>query len=256
MKRALLAAMLGCCALAQGATNSPTRVQAFAKLPDWTGYWDTEWIQSVTNPSGRGDDLSYRSVAAHARLASAPPYNAEWQARYVAALGGAAQAGSNRKQCDWRDFPLIMEAPTTMQFQITPEETLIAFHLGVVRHVFTDGRKHPGADDLWPTKLGHSIGHWEGETLVIDTIARTAGPVFVGPSAELSDDARIVERLRRVDRNTLENRMTITDAARFTKPWELTIRYNRAVGLDRMIDWNCEDDRHPVIDGKLQLTPP
>ena len=50
--------------------------------------------------------------------------------------------------------------------------------------------------------------------------------------------------------------MTIVDPLRFTKPWELTIRYTRAIGLDRMIDWDCEDDRHPLVDGKLVVAPP
>ena len=40
-----------------------------------------------------------------------------------------------------------------------------------IRHIYTDGRPHPSADEIWPTPWGDSIGHWEGETLVVDTIA-------------------------------------------------------------------------------------
>jgi len=64
------------------------------------------------------------------------------------------------------------------------------------------------------------------------------------------------EHIRKVDANTLENRMTIVDPLRFTRPWELTIRYTRAVGLDRLIQYGCEDDRHPLVDGKLVVAPP
>jgi hypothetical protein len=253
---AALVLMLCCAGLAHGAASSQERVRKFAQLPDWTGYWDTAWLQSVTNPAGRNADVSFQATAKLVRLLDHPPYNAEWEVKYQAALRNAGAVAENRKLCDWRDFPLTMEAPTTFQIAITPEETLMVFHFGALRHIFTDGRGHPAKDDVWPTRMGHSIGRWENDTLVIDTIARTAGPAFVGPSAELSEQAHFTERLRLVDKDTLENRMTIVDPLRFTKPWELTIRYRRAVGLDRLIDWDCDGDRHPVVDGKLAVAPP
>jgi hypothetical protein len=266
MSRAIaLCLLLSCCAVTAEAARKartsasapePTRASIFAKLPDWTGYWDTEWVRAVTNPSGRDEDLSFTAVAKHARLLGHPPYNAEWEKRYQDDLRNAGVDAANRKRCDWRDFPLAMEAPTTIQVLITPEETVMLFHVGVVRHIFTDGRLHPSANDLWPTRMGHSIGRWKNGELTIDTIARTPGPAFVGPSADLSEVAHFVEHLRMVDQNTLEDRMTIRDPQRFTKPWELTIRYSRAVGLDRMIEWDCDNDRHPVVDGKLVVAPP
>lgn len=258
MKRLVIAGLLlaGCAPANDTAMDTlPPRVQTFAQLPDWTGYWDTAWVQSVTNPSGRAGDLSFDAIVPLIRLLEHPPYNDEWEPRYQEALKNAAAVAANRKLCDWRDFPLIMEAPTTFQVAITPEETLMVFHIGVVRHIFTDGRGHPDADNLWPTRMGHSIGRWENGELVVETVARAPGPVFVGPSAELSEKAVITERFRRVDENTLENRMTIVDPERFTRPWELTIQYKRAQGLDRMIEWNCEEDRNPVIDGKLGVAP-
>jgi hypothetical protein len=257
MNKTLVMLALCCAVAACNKAEPPERVQKFAALPDWTGYWDTAWMQGVANPSGRDqEDPSFESVMRKAKLLGTPPYNAEWQIKHQEVLKGAAAAGANRKQCDWRDFPLIMEAPATMQFQITPEETTMITHLGTVRHIFTDGRSHPPAEDLWPTRMGHSIGKWENGELVVDTVARTPGPAFVGPSADLSEEAHFTERLRMVDENTLENRMTIVDPLRFTQPWELTIQYKRALGLDRLIDYGCEDDRHPVIDGKLVVAPP
>jgi hypothetical protein len=257
MKRsALPLALLCCCLVAQGAGNPADRASVFASLPDWTGYWDTDWVKAVTNPTGRDADLSFTAIAKHARLLDHPPYNAEWERKYQLALRNAGAEAENRKLCDWRAFPLTMEAPTTFQVAITPEETLMVFHFGAIRHIFTDGRSHPASEDVWPTRMGHSIGRWENGTLIIDTIARSAGPAFIGPSADLSEQAHFTERLRMVDPNILENRMTIEDPLRFTKPWELTIRYTRAVGLDRMIDWDCEDDRHPLVDGKLVVAPP
>ncbi len=67
-------------------------------------------------------------------------------------------------------MPLTMDWAGIFQVAVTPEETLFLFEYGEVRHIYTDGRSHPGKDDLWPTPMGDSIGRWQGETLVIDTL--------------------------------------------------------------------------------------
>ena len=208
------------------------------------------------NPSGRDNLFSGGGPQQYVMLLAHPPYNEEWERRHQSALQDAQRLAAVAKLCDWEAFPLTMEAPTTFQVVITPEETLMIFDRGAVRHIHTDGRSHPGKDDLWPTSTGHSIGHWEKDELVIDTIALTPGPVAPGPSANLSEKAHFTERLRMIDKDTLEDRMSIEDPLRFTKPWEVIIRYSRVVGLDRLIDYDCENDRNPVVDGKLIVTPP
>ncbi len=137
------------------------------------------------------------------------------------------------------------------QVAIQPEETLFVFDRGLVRHIYTDGRPHPSSDDMWPTPVGDSIGHWEKQTLVIDTIGRTAGPVFLGRGADLSEAAHFVERVRRIGRDVLEDQLTITDPLRFVRPWQMTITYSRIANLDRMIPWDCANDRISSVDGKL-----
>ena len=58
------------------------------------------------------------------------------------------------------------------QIATLPEETLLVFENGQVRHIYTDGRQHPSGEDIRPTALGDSVGRWERDTLVIDTISR------------------------------------------------------------------------------------
>ncbi len=90
------------------------------------------------------------------------------------------------------------------QVVVTPEETLFVMDHGEVRHIYTDRRAHPVGDDLWPTPLGDSVGHWAGQTLVIDTVARTAGPISMfSPAAELGEQAHFIERVHQIDGNTL-----------------------------------------------------
>src|SRR5690606_17797734 len=110
--------------------------------------------------------------------------------------------------------------------------------------------------DLWPTAMGDSIGYWEDDTLVIDTISRTSGPVFAETSANLSEQAHFIERIRMIDPDTIESQMRIEDPERFTQPWQLTLQFSRVQDLDRLISWGCENDRNPVVDGVLTIAPP
>jgi hypothetical protein len=195
-----------------------------------------------------------------------PPYNAEWEAKRQAALAAVARAQASgappfdAKACGFR-FPAMMESPALFQLVPTPEETLIIFdNYTPTRHIYTDGRKHPKKEDRWPTAAGDSIGHWEGDTLVVDTVAHKAGYAALLPMpgvAELSEEAHFTERLRRIDADTFEDDMTIEDPSRLTRPWRITVRYKRLAALDRMIPYECmENDRNSIVDGKMEITPP
>ena len=150
-------------------------------------------------------------------------------------------------------FQLLLRRQIAGKLQ---SQALFVFEDGAVRHVYTDGRPHPPNDELWPTSQGDSIGHWEGETLVVDTVAREAGPVMVGPAAILSERAQFTERVRRIGKNVLEDQMTIEDPLRFSAPWHLRLLYGRVTEMNRMVAWNCDNDRNPVVNGKLTIAPP
>jgi hypothetical protein len=262
----LTAVLTGPACAAEIPAQAPApRALAFAALPNWTGLWETEAAARLT-ATGKLEPP---------KLWGKPPYNAEWERK---SLGGDRSTGGGRpnrepaappadlppavKVCEPGGFPAGMEHPVPdhiFEMLVTPEQTLLVSSDGAIRHIYTDGRQHPKAEDLWPTAEGDSVGHWEGATLVIDTIAREAGPV--GPPlpgiADLSGQARFTERLRRLDADTLQNEMTIDDPERFAHPWKLVIRYKRVKDLDRMIAVNCrENDRNPVVDGNFVITPP
>jgi hypothetical protein len=247
--------------LVSAAPNSPQRVRAFARLPDWNGMWETSSSTAITNPAGQTGTGSFANL----KLVEHPPYNPEWEQKYQAVLKDpvfAAKMANTIKGCgagapaSVRSFPNIMEAPMVFQVVVTPEETLFVMDHGEVRHIYTDGRAHPDKDDLWPTLLGDSVGHWKGETLVIDTIARTAGPISMFGPAQLSEQAHFTERLRRIDKNTLEDQLTIEDPASLLRPWTITLRYDRVQDLDRFILYDCDSDRNPVENDKLIIAPP
>ena len=78
-----------------------------------------------------------------------------------------------------------------------------------VRQIFMDGRAHP--DDITPTYMGHSIGKWEGDTLVVDTVGFNEKTWLDRDGHPHSDQLHVIERFHRVDRDNM----------RSTSPWKI-----------------------------------
>ena len=260
--RCILLTLLGLLttmATALAAPNSPNRVRAFARLPNWSGMWISTAYQDVS-ASGRlpGGEAQLR---ARLQLIREPPYNAEWAERYAAGMKDTEALTAKTatfKICS-RSFPSLMESAWMFQLLVLPEETLILFENGQVRHVYTDGRSHPSQDDLWATPVGDSIGRWEGDTLVVETIARTASEPLTPRAwvSLLSEQAKFTERLTLVDASHFQDDLTIDDPVALAHPWRISLKFARVKELDRMIPTNCvENDRNPVVDGKIVIVPP
>src|SRR5690606_35208456 len=77
------------------------------------------------------------------------------------------------------------------------------------RVIYMDGRDHP--DDLLPSYFGHSIGHWEGDTLVVDTVGFNEKSWFSRDGIPTTDQLHLIERYTRPDLNTLNYDVTIDD---------------------------------------------
>jgi hypothetical protein len=258
--RLVLAAALCAAAwmgVASAASSPQERARAFARLPNFTGIWQSEaWPLDVSGrPKGNEDEL--RRLL---QLIQPPPYNTEWQAKFAAASADTAERArrdATLRACT-RNFPAIMEAPYMFEVVSIPEETALIFENDQVRHIRTAGHDHPPADELWPTRLGDSVGHWEGDTLVVDTIARaTTEPL--APRAwfsVLSEQAHFIERLRLTNPNELEDQLIIEDPLALAHPWHITFKYSRVTQLDRMVPYDCiENERNPEVGGKLIVTP-
>jgi hypothetical protein len=106
-----------------------------------------------------------------------------------------------------------------------------------VRQVFLDGRGHP--KDLNPTWMGHSIGHWEGDTLVIDTVGMNDKSwLNIYPHTE---QLHLVEHYRRPDFAHLQVDITIEDPGAFTKPWTIHSVWNLAPG-EEIGEYICSEN--------------
>jgi hypothetical protein len=90
-----------------------------------------------------------------------------------------------------------------------------------VRHIYTDGREHPkNPEAAW---MGHSVGKWDGDTLVVDTVGLRDEAWLDTGGHEFSPELRVVERFRRLDNNTLEIERTLTDPIALAKPFVIRI---------------------------------
>ncbi len=217
------------CAIAASTmgANTPAVAQQWrdiANLPDWSGTWDPD-----------------RAVERSELNNNPIPWNTRAQAQID--LQKKQAAAGNPKLILWGCFPhgmpsWMMINHNLMEILFTPGRVTM---LGEVdgnrlRRIYTDGRSHP--EDPDPTFHGHSIGKWEGDTLVVDTVG-IAPQAPIAPHETIglpnNGDMHIVERIRLRDSSTLENFMVITAPRVLTKPWTTTRVYQRLRGVENEI---------------------
>jgi len=149
-------------------------------------------------------------------------------------------------------FPRIMNLPDAYEFVVRPDEFyIIAENGGNTMRVYTDGRKLPARQDTWGTYTGVSVGHWEGDTLVWETIGlkgfRDKDSILDRTGLILSDTTKITTRMHKINDNTLEANMVIEDDKALTKPWNVTKRFRKGKPGLYLYDYGCaENNRNPV----------
>ena len=105
------------------------------------------------------------------------------------------------------------------------------------RQIFMDGRRHP--EDPTPTWYGHSIGHWEGDTLVIDTIGLNDKFWLDSGGTPHSEKLHLVERWTRTDFTTLRRVVTIDDPGTFTRPFSVTYTAKLSAAGSEIMEYIC-----------------
>jgi hypothetical protein len=143
-------------------------------------------------------------------------------------------------KCAPPGMPYIYIQLFPVQIVQTPKEVIEIFEYDhTVRYIFTDGRKHP--DDLTPTYNGHSIGHWEGDTLVVDTVGLNGKTWLDRVGHPSSDLMHIIERIRRVDADSLQINFTFDDPKSYVKPWTAQVGFKLHTDWD-VLEHVCEDN--------------
>jgi len=123
----------------------------------------------------------------------------------------------------------------------TPGVTIILYEAqGGVRQIFTDGRLLPN-NDPQPWWYGYSVGHWDGDTLVVETTGFRDDVWLDVNGSPLTESGKITERFRRPNYGSLEIEITIEDPKSYTKPF--TVRVNQRVMLDTdLIEFICAEN--------------
>jgi hypothetical protein len=122
----------------------------------------------------------------------------------------------------------------------SPGRVYIFFESSAVQRIYTDGRKHPVGAPI--TFMGHSIGRWEGDTLVVETIDMNELSWLDSLGHPHTDALRVEQRIRRLDHDTLEINFLFDDPKTYTKPWTGKKVYKLRPSKDVLMDYFlCED---------------
>lgn len=199
----------------QAASGSPLA----AAPPDLNGVWSAPFTPDISKVLGHQ-----------------PPFTAYGAARFA--------------KEDEIDDPLTKCLPIgpargiqagIMPFQIvqTPAVFTILFeNQHTFRIIHTDGRSHP--KDLDPTWFGDSIGKWEGDTLVVDTIGLDDRTWLDTAGHEHSDQLHMVERFQKIDNNNIKWTVTFEDPKFFTEPWSIALPITRQ--NTEIMSYSCEEN--------------
>lgn len=134
-------------------------------------------------------------------------------------VGSGDEDNDPTLHCDPTGMPRIMgEGP--FEFIQIPGRILVLIEDAYARRtIWMDGRPLPKDPD--PTWYGYSVGRWEGDTLVVETVGLDERSWLSGTGYPHSDELHITERIRRRDHNTLETSMTLTDPKAYMGPWTM-----------------------------------
>jgi hypothetical protein len=222
---------------------APAEWAARAKLPDLTGVWEAPTV-------GRGGRGAVGGPPAVPQLT--PAYAAKKRE-----LDARNFDDTEAANCLPTGMPAIMGHPYPYEFLLTPGKvTIVSEAYMQVRHIYTDGRPLPTDPD--PTFNGTSIGRWDGETLVVETVGFSPLTTIVRNTPH-SDKLRIVERFRLTGRDTMSIETTVIDPEALVRPW------TTARTLARHRDWTireyiCEENNRNFLDPRgragVNVTPP
>lgn len=202
-----------------------------AKLPDWSGVWSPDW-SALFGPGGPPKpDLT--------------PTAAKALADYTEAQKKGEFVQGEAANCVPPGMPGVMRQPYPIEFVFSPGTVYILVEAySQIRRIYTDGRPLP--DDPDPYFNGHSVGHWEGNVLVVDTNGLNP-KLEIMPGIKATEQTRIQERIHqdRPDQITVD--FSITDPAIFTKPF--TFRQPYLLKPDwEMREYVCQENNRDHAD--------
>jgi hypothetical protein len=201
------------------------------KLPDWAGVWQPDW-----------GSLFPRGAEAKPKLT---PATAKTLEEFNAKKKDGQNLQTEAANCIPPGMPGIMRMPYPLEITYSPGRVNILHETySQVRRIYTDGRKLP--DDPDPAFNGSSVGHWEGDTLVVDTIGLNTN-ISLMEGIHPTEATKIHETFRVTAPGVLTVQTTLIDPALFTEPY--TQRQNYKLEKDWVIrEYVCEENNRDKAD--------
>jgi len=203
---------------------------AQGERPDLSGYWKVErYVAAIATTDGKP-----------------PPLRPEAKALYDKRIADrkAGKADDPVDQCLRPGTPRVMwQARPFLLVQTPRKVTFVHEYQHVLRHIYLDEPLKP-VGDLDPLFGGHSVGRWDGGALVVETAGFNGNTRLDEAGLPQSADARITERFRKVDQNTLEDLVTIDDPKTYTEKWTTRVIFKK-VPNGRLQQHICTEKLYP-----------
>jgi len=214
-----------------------------AGTPDLSGIWEPENTLPC-DPNDGGDNCTdipigeqFLNIAA--RLKGGLPYQ-PWAADLSKVRAEGRGKDDPSVRCLPNGVPRANTIPTFKKIVQVPGMLVILDEYNATyRQIFVDGRPFPV--DPQPTWNGYSVGKWNGDTLIVETIGLRDGLWLDGMGNPLTDAAKVTERLRRVNFGNLEIEVTVDDPKAYTKPWTVTLNHFIVLNAE-LIDYICVEN--------------
>jgi hypothetical protein len=211
-----------------GAIAAAPHAQSISALPDMSGMW------VVQDPGSGSWAAWYNNVPKPSLRPEIAKENEEIDARERA--GNVVNRMPRTADCPVGNLPMMMASSPPLNIVVSRDEVLMGAESGRGRFIYTDGRSHPDPKD--PTYIasgfGHSIGRWEGQTLVVDTIGfpprvcDSRRPVMLTPGGgRAKDTTHLVERYELVGADELKVTFTWEDPTILLAPHTYSYAYKR-----------------------------
>jgi hypothetical protein len=178
------------------------------------------------------------------------PYTAAGKAAYeknIAALKSGALIDAARRFCVPDGIPRVLATPYPFEIIQTPGQTTILYELNHAIRVVAMDKPLPKDEELIPFPYydGHSAGHWEGDTLVVETAGFNDKTFLDATGAPHSDGMKTVERIRKTSADQLEDMVTVHDPEMFTRDWSARYVYGLRKDI-RLQDYVCGEKHRDI----------
>jgi len=201
--------------------------------PDLSGIWQALGV-SLTGETPAQPGGAYPAGSGRSR--EAPPYKPELQAHVRELVADPAHSPS--AQCMLLGVPAITMNPMPLEIVQTPKKTVILYEVMRAFRIIPTGTPHPS--DLDPTYMGDSVGHWEGDTYVVDVTGFNDKTWLDGAGHFHSGALHVTERYTRTPEDTIHYEAVAEDPGVLTKPWKVVdTQLRHPPREDRVMEYEC-----------------